>query len=163
MPLALSMADNDKVFNQEAFISESHKMRLNLLEEQAMFALKIAAENDGNAVFPNTAPGLPESYLRALKELGANATAAADGSPSPPACHPDPRALSDEERLSLGREMLSNFYDTKDAWSTIGGWAAEEGRLLGLGGRAAEAQAAAAGCAMASVVMTPSETVSFPG
>jgi 3'-phosphoadenosine 5'-phosphosulfate sulfotransferase (PAPS reductase)/FAD synthetase len=50
---ALSMADDVKVFDQEAFISESRDMRLKHLEEQAMFALKIAAENYGNAVFPN--------------------------------------------------------------------------------------------------------------
>jgi phosphoadenosine phosphosulfate reductase len=40
-------------FDQEAFISESKEMRLKHLEEQAMFALKIAVENYGNAVFPN--------------------------------------------------------------------------------------------------------------
>ena len=50
---ALSMADDVKIFDQEAFISESREMRLKHLEEQAMFALKIAAENYGNAVFPN--------------------------------------------------------------------------------------------------------------
>merc|ERR1719203_549149 len=42
-----------KVFDQEAFIAESKEMRLKHLEEQAMFALKIAVENYGNAVFPN--------------------------------------------------------------------------------------------------------------
>merc|ERR1712071_150567 len=40
-------------FDQEAFIAESKEMRLKYLEEQAMFALKIAVENYGNAVFPN--------------------------------------------------------------------------------------------------------------
>ncbi|KAL3808065.1 hypothetical protein ACHAXA_007186 [Cyclostephanos tholiformis] len=50
---ALSMADDVKIFDQEAYISESREMRLKHLEEQAMFALKIAAENYGNAVFPN--------------------------------------------------------------------------------------------------------------
>lgn len=40
-------------FDQEAFIAESKEMRLKHLEEQAMFALKIAVENYGNAVFPN--------------------------------------------------------------------------------------------------------------
>jgi len=52
---ALSMAEegDDKVFDQEAYISESKEMRLKHLEEQAMFALKIACENYGNAVFPN--------------------------------------------------------------------------------------------------------------
>ncbi|KAL7551982.1 hypothetical protein ACHAWF_015198 [Thalassiosira exigua] len=49
---ALSMAD-DKVFDQGAYITESKEMRLKYLEEQAMFALKIAVENYGNAVFPN--------------------------------------------------------------------------------------------------------------
>ena len=44
---------SDKVFDQEAFIAESKEMRLKHLEEQAMFALKIAVENYGNAVFPN--------------------------------------------------------------------------------------------------------------
>eukprot|EP00804_Cyclotella_cryptica_P004454 CCRYP_006860-RB/>CCRYP_006860-RB protein AED:0.29 eAED:0.29 QI:0/-1/0/1/-1/0/1/0/259 len=48
-PLRMS----DKVFDQEAFIAESKTMRLKHLEEQAMFALKIAVENYGNAVFPN--------------------------------------------------------------------------------------------------------------
>eukprot|EP00585_Thalassiosira_rotula_P011556 CAMPEP_0196143346 /NCGR_PEP_ID=MMETSP0910-20130528/13150_1 /TAXON_ID=49265 /ORGANISM="Thalassiosira rotula, Strain GSO102" /LENGTH=444 /DNA_ID=CAMNT_0041404789 /DNA_START=32 /DNA_END=1366 /DNA_ORIENTATION=+ len=51
---ALAMADDDaKVFDQEAFIAESKEMRLKYLEEQAMFSLKIACENYGNAVFPN--------------------------------------------------------------------------------------------------------------
>jgi len=50
---ALSMAEDDKVFDQEAYISESKEMRLKHLEEQAMFSLKIACENYGNAVFPN--------------------------------------------------------------------------------------------------------------
>jgi phosphoadenylyl-sulfate reductase (thioredoxin) len=49
---ALAMAD-DKIFDQEAYIAESKEMRLKHLEEQAMFALKIACENYGNAVFPN--------------------------------------------------------------------------------------------------------------
>jgi len=40
-------------FDQEAFIAESKEMRLKYLEEQAMFSLKIAVENYGNAVFPN--------------------------------------------------------------------------------------------------------------
>jgi len=48
------MADDEaKVFDQEAFIAESKEMRLKHLEDQAMFALKIAVENYGNAVFPN--------------------------------------------------------------------------------------------------------------
>lgn len=42
-----------EVFDQEQFIAESKDMRLKHLEEQAMFALKIAVENYGNAVFPN--------------------------------------------------------------------------------------------------------------
>jgi phosphoadenosine phosphosulfate reductase len=42
-----------EVFDQEQFIQESKDMRLKHLEEQAMFALKIACENYGNAVFPN--------------------------------------------------------------------------------------------------------------
>ena len=51
---ALRMADDDdKIFDQEAYIAESKEMRLKHLEEQAMFALKIACENYGNAVFPN--------------------------------------------------------------------------------------------------------------
>ncbi|CAB9514318.1 Phosphoadenosine phosphosulfate reductase [Seminavis robusta] len=41
------------VFDQEQFIQESKDMRLKHLEEQAMYALKISAENYGNAVFPN--------------------------------------------------------------------------------------------------------------
>lgn len=41
------------IFDQEQFIAESKEMRLKHLEEQAMFALKIAVENYGNAVFPN--------------------------------------------------------------------------------------------------------------
>ena len=51
MPLAktsvrpsLRMGD---VFDQEQFIAESKEMRLKHLEEQAMFALKIAVENYG--------------------------------------------------------------------------------------------------------------------
>jgi phosphoadenosine phosphosulfate reductase len=40
-------------FDQEAFIAESEEMRLNHLEEQAMFALKQSCENFDHAVFPN--------------------------------------------------------------------------------------------------------------
>merc|ERR1719201_2922988 len=50
---ALRMAEDEKVFDQESYIQESKDMRLKHLEEQAMFALKIAVENYGNAVFPN--------------------------------------------------------------------------------------------------------------
>lgn len=42
-----------KAFDQEQFIDESKAMRLKHLEEQAMYALKIACEGYGNAVFPN--------------------------------------------------------------------------------------------------------------
>lgn len=42
-----------EIFDQEQFISESKSMRLKHLEEQSMYALKIAVENYGNAVFPN--------------------------------------------------------------------------------------------------------------
>jgi hypothetical protein len=38
------------VFDQEQFIATSKEMRLQHLEEQAMYALKIAVENYGNAV-----------------------------------------------------------------------------------------------------------------
>jgi phosphoadenylyl-sulfate reductase (thioredoxin) len=41
------------IFDQEQYVEESKEMRLKHLEEQAMFALKIAVENYGNAVFPN--------------------------------------------------------------------------------------------------------------
>lgn len=46
---SLRMADTAeaKVFDQEAYIAESKEMRLKHLEEQAMFALKIACENYG--------------------------------------------------------------------------------------------------------------------
>ena len=47
----LNMAEEQ--FDQEQFISESKEMRLKHLEEQAMFALKIACENYKGAVFPN--------------------------------------------------------------------------------------------------------------
>ena len=50
--VAVRMAD-DEIFDQEAYIAESKEMRMKHLEEQAMFALKIACENYGNAVFPN--------------------------------------------------------------------------------------------------------------
>jgi phosphoadenylyl-sulfate reductase (thioredoxin) len=46
----LKMAEQ---FDQEQYIAESKEMRLKHLEEQSMFALKIAVENYGNAVFPN--------------------------------------------------------------------------------------------------------------
>jgi phosphoadenylyl-sulfate reductase (thioredoxin) len=49
----LTSAAEKPIFDQEAFIAESKEMRLKHLEEQAMFALKIACENYGNAVFPN--------------------------------------------------------------------------------------------------------------
>lgn len=42
-----------EIFDQEQYIAESKEMRLKHLEEQSMFALKIACENYGNAVFPN--------------------------------------------------------------------------------------------------------------
>jgi len=48
----MRMAEGE-VFDQEQYIAESKEMRLKHLEEQAMFALKIAVENYGNAVFPN--------------------------------------------------------------------------------------------------------------
>lgn len=48
----MKMAEGE-VFDQEQYIAESKEMRLKHLEEQAMFALKIAVENYGNAVFPN--------------------------------------------------------------------------------------------------------------
>jgi len=53
--VSLKMADEEapERFDQEAFIKESRDMRLTHLEEQAMFALRIAVENYGNAVFPN--------------------------------------------------------------------------------------------------------------
>lgn len=50
---ALKTSLKAEQFDQEAFIAESKEMRLKHLEEQAMFALKIAVENYGNAVFPN--------------------------------------------------------------------------------------------------------------
>jgi phosphoadenosine phosphosulfate reductase len=53
---AIQMADTAeevKIFDQEQFIETSKEMRLQHLEEQAMYALKIACENYGNAVFPN--------------------------------------------------------------------------------------------------------------
>jgi len=49
----LVSVETKPVFDQEQFIAESKEMRLKHLEEQAMFALKIAVENYGNAVFPN--------------------------------------------------------------------------------------------------------------
>jgi len=51
-PSVMRMAEGE-VFDQEQYITESKEMRLKHLEEQAMFALKIAVENYGNAVFPN--------------------------------------------------------------------------------------------------------------
>lgn len=54
----LKMADTAeevKIFDQEQFIEESKEMRLKHLEEQAMYALKIAVENYGNAVFRKSA------------------------------------------------------------------------------------------------------------
>ena len=51
MTLMADTAEVVKVFDQEQFIAESKDMRLKHLEEQAMYALKIAVENYGNAVF----------------------------------------------------------------------------------------------------------------
>jgi phosphoadenylyl-sulfate reductase (thioredoxin) len=48
---SLKMAEGQ--FDQEQYITESKDMRLKHLEEQAMFALKIACENYEGAVFPN--------------------------------------------------------------------------------------------------------------
>lgn len=44
---AMRMADTETIFDQEQFIAEGREMRLKHLEEQAMFALKIACENYG--------------------------------------------------------------------------------------------------------------------
>ena len=44
---SLVRAADDTIFDQEAYIAESKEMRLEHLEEQAMFALKIACENYG--------------------------------------------------------------------------------------------------------------------
>lgn len=43
----VKMADTETIFDQEQYIAESKEMRLKHLEEQAMFALKIAVENYG--------------------------------------------------------------------------------------------------------------------
>lgn len=51
--MATAEAAEAVLFDQEQFIQESKNMRLQHLEEQAMYALKIAVENYGNAVFPN--------------------------------------------------------------------------------------------------------------
>lgn len=51
--LSVAAPQTKPVFDQEQFIQESKDMRLKHLEEQAMYALKIAVENYGNAVFPN--------------------------------------------------------------------------------------------------------------
>lgn len=48
-----TLAAGEEIFDQEQFNAQAKDMRLNHLEEQAMFALKIACENYGNAVFPN--------------------------------------------------------------------------------------------------------------
>lgn len=47
---SLRMADTETIFDQEQFIAEGREMRLKYLEEQAMFALKIACENYGTYV-----------------------------------------------------------------------------------------------------------------
>lgn len=54
-PRAASRVASPRVamFDQEAYIQQSKEMRLKHLEEQAMFALKIACENHDHAVFPN--------------------------------------------------------------------------------------------------------------
>ena len=44
---AVRMADTETIFDQEQFIAQGREMRLKHLEEQAMFALKIACENYG--------------------------------------------------------------------------------------------------------------------
>ena len=43
----MRMADTETIFDQEQFIAEGREMRMKYLEEQAMFALKIACENYG--------------------------------------------------------------------------------------------------------------------
>lgn len=43
----MHMADTETIFDQEQFIAEGRDMRMKYLEEQAMFALKIACENYG--------------------------------------------------------------------------------------------------------------------
>lgn len=46
-PQATSVRMAEEIFDQEAFIAEGREMRLKHLEDQAMFALKIACENYG--------------------------------------------------------------------------------------------------------------------
>jgi len=67
---ALSSVRMADVFDQEAYIKESKEMRLKHLEEQAMFALKIACENYGNAVFPNAMIAGDSVITHLLHRLG---------------------------------------------------------------------------------------------
>ena len=46
-PTTMRMADTETIFDQEQFIAAGRDMRMKYLEEQAMFALKIACENYG--------------------------------------------------------------------------------------------------------------------
>lgn len=63
----LQMAEQ---FDQEQFIAESKEMRLKYLEEQAMFALKIACENYEGAVFPNAMIAGDTVITHLLSRLG---------------------------------------------------------------------------------------------
>ena len=47
-------------------------------------------------------------------------------------------SLSDEQHLKLAKEILSNFYASKDQWATAGNWTKEEAKLLQISGPASD-------------------------
>lgn len=47
-------------------------------------------------------------------------------------------SLSDEQHLELAKEILSNFYASKDQWATAGNWTKEEAKLLQISGPASD-------------------------
>eukprot|EP00581_Thalassiosira_minuscula_P019910 CAMPEP_0183733320 /NCGR_PEP_ID=MMETSP0737-20130205/40822_1 /TAXON_ID=385413 /ORGANISM="Thalassiosira miniscula, Strain CCMP1093" /LENGTH=146 /DNA_ID=CAMNT_0025966553 /DNA_START=149 /DNA_END=585 /DNA_ORIENTATION=+ len=82
---------------------------------------------NGNDNADTTAAELPASYRQALDQLSSphNNTNHRHDNTANKALS----ALSDEEHLALVKEVLSNFYATKDQWVTAGEWTAREAKL----------------------------------
>ena len=83
---------------------------------------------------------LPPSYREAIDKLTSTDL------------NPHISTISDEEHLTIAKEVLSNFYATKDGWSTAGNWSDEEAKLLQLSGSAADISKVATPYNLASIV-----------
>lgn len=83
---------------------------------------------------------LPSPYREAIDKLASTDL------------NPHISTISDEEHLTIAQEVLSNFYATKDGWSTAGNWSDEEAKLLRLSGSAADISKVATPYNLASIV-----------